>query len=146
MKEIPILGLKPKLHMTSSGLLHHYINESNSYNLGAITNHRPGAEGTRFDPVVGVKITGDAIAPYLDSLFRSFPDAHYELTSMAEKNTTVVFEWLMSGLNLEDNPATYKTIKLSGIDVIDIEDAKISSIRIYFDRQSYTGQFELIVE
>jgi steroid delta-isomerase-like uncharacterized protein len=134
--------------MSNIEIVQSYISASNNHDVNSIQKLFD-TSGTYVDPATGTEISGQHISGYLSVLFQGFPDLHYEITSMIESSNTVIFEWLMSGTNTGNSaahPATHKTIQLPGIDVITVDQAKIKSVKVYFDRASYAEQLGLVSE
>jgi steroid delta-isomerase-like uncharacterized protein len=107
-------------------------------------------DGKYTDPNCADGLSGAALAGYINGLYSVFPDLHFEtirLLSVDEK--TMVAEWVMRGTNsgsLKGLPPTGKAIALDGIDVFDVEDGRIKSVKGYFNGGTMMEQLGLQID
>jgi steroid delta-isomerase-like uncharacterized protein len=137
----------PEALMQSTEVARRYIEAWNSRSPAAIAGMFL-EDGTYSDPVTDGPLTGAAIARFAETLFTSFPDLGFEISSNVETSGGVVLEWIMSGTNtgsLRGLPPTGKRIALPGIDVIRVSGDRIASLRGYLDRQTMLEQLGLQV-
>ncbi len=133
--------------MTNTEIAKQYLDAWNTHNSEAIIKTF-AAGGTYSDPSAG-EISGDAIGAYAKRLWSSFPDLSFEIISISEAGSErVVAEWQMKGANTEafyGLPATNRNISLPGVDVIEIGNDGIKSVRGYFDTRTMLEQLGLQV-
>jgi steroid delta-isomerase-like uncharacterized protein len=132
----------PEALMQSTEVARRYIEAWNSRSPAAIAGMFL-EDGTYSDPVTDGPLTGAAIARFAETLFTSFPDLGFEISSNVETGGGVVLEWIMSGTNtgsLRGLPPTGKRIAVPGIDVIRVSGDRIASLRGYFDRHTMLEQ------
>lgn len=105
--------------------------------------------GTYRDPATGGELSGGQIAGYAEALFTAYPDLSFEIGEVrVSRSDTVIAEWVMRGTNLGPlggKPPTGGTVALPGIDVIEVSEGRIGSVRGYFDRQTMMEQMGLQV-
>ena len=103
--------------------------------------------GEYCDP--NIKILGQDIGKYVQSLWEAFPDLSFEIVSKAEvSNGMVAAQWLMKGTNkgsFQGLPATGKEVLLTGADFIKIANGKIESVVGYYDSKAVPEQLGLQV-
>jgi len=106
--------------------------------------------GTYIDPTLPEAVTGDAIGEYAAGLWETFPDLSFDVDRLASADDGVVLlQWTMRGTQegpLEDLPPTGETVALPGMDVIEVADAGIASVRGYFDGGTMLRQLGLRVD
>jgi ketosteroid isomerase-like protein len=96
----------------------------------------------------------DAIAEYLETFSRAFPDASWEPLSQLEVGDTAMDEGWFIGTHTgpletptgETIPATGKRVRLRECDVATVENGRITSHRFYFDQMDFAGQLGLAPE
>jgi steroid delta-isomerase-like uncharacterized protein len=100
-------------------------------------NHTSGGEA------VGL----EAIRRVVSSVFRTFPDIHFELRRLYVRDDLVVQEWTASATHR--NPVKYKdmmlqptgkTVRWNGMDVIPMRDSLVARKDVYADSVSYLRQ------
>jgi steroid delta-isomerase-like uncharacterized protein len=100
--------------------------------------------GTYADSATGGPLSGAAIAENAASLFTSFPDLTFDVSSQVwSGERTVVVEWHMRGTNLAPVAgiaASGRRIDLPGIDVIELEGNGLRAVRGYFDQKGFLEQ------
>jgi len=100
------------------------------------------------DPVVAQGVDNEGLGVYVSGLLRSIPDLRFDVLKLVPAgDDAVVMEWIMRGTNtgpLEQGPATNRSISLPGVDVIEVKNSRITSLRAYFDRMAYAEQLGLI--
>ncbi|MGH7527789.1 MAG: ester cyclase, partial [Gemmatimonadales bacterium] len=107
------------------------------------------AGGTYSDPATGGELSGGQIAGYAEALFTAYPDLSFEIGEVrVSRSDTVIGEWVMRGTNrgpLGGKPPSGGTVGLPGIDVIEVIEGRVGSVRGYFDRQTMMEQMGLQV-
>jgi steroid delta-isomerase-like uncharacterized protein len=133
--------------MTYLDISKKYFDAWNAHDADAIIKTFSPA-GTYSDPSTG-EITGDAIGANAKRLWSAFPDLSFEIVSLGEASSgRVVAEWIMKGTNtgsFHGLPATERVISLSGIDVIEIGNDGIKTVKGYFDTKTLSEQLGLQV-
>jgi steroid delta-isomerase-like uncharacterized protein len=133
--------------MTSLDIVRQYLDAWNAHDADAIVKTF-ATDGTYRDPTTG-EISGDEIAANAKRLWGAFPDLSFEIVSVAEAGAgRVVAEWIMNGTNTEafqGLPATGRAISLPGVDVIQVGEDGIRSVKGYFDTRAVPDQLGLQV-
>ncbi len=93
----------------------------------------------------GAGLNPVAMGVYVEALWEAYPDAAVEIKNIGEiAKGQVGMEWILRGKNsgyLPNNtPPTGRSIIVYGVSIIQFQGHKISSERIYFDRQSLLEQ------
>lgn len=107
-------------------------------------------DGFYSDPNCSQGVSGPALSGYINGLIAVFPDLHFEtirLLPVDEK--TMIAEWIMHGTNkgsLKGLPPTGKVIALEGIDVFDVKNGGIKSVRGYFNGGTMMEQLGLQID
>jgi steroid delta-isomerase-like uncharacterized protein len=105
------------------------------------------AEGvTYWDPFVDQQLGAEAMGGYAQQLLAAFPDLRFEATLVRSAEDFGVFEWVMRGRNSGTSslhPATNHELALPGIDLITVENARIRTIKAFFDVGQYARQLGL---
>lgn len=104
--------------------------------------------GTYVDANLDGPVRGDELAAYVTEVTTAFPDLHLEQRRLirAETDGLLVEEWTMHGTHhgpLDGLPPTGETLALEGMSVVEIAEEGITSIRGYFDQQSFAEQLGL---
>jgi predicted ester cyclase len=103
--------------------------------------------GTYTDPAAGEALQGEAMAAYADGLFAAFPDLCFELQEPRPTGPgTFVAEWTMRGSNtgpLNGAPPTGRRVALPGVDLVELGDPGLRSVRGFFDQQTLVEQLGL---
>lgn len=94
----------------------------------------------------------DAIAEMWTASRVTFPDAKLVVNLTVEDGDKVVSEWTFTATNLGELPmpdgttipATGKALTINGMDVIEIENGKITSHRLYYDNMAAFAQLGLV--
>lgn len=131
--------------MAPADLAQRYFDAWNRHDSAAIVDtFAPG--GTYSDPAAGT-LPGPAVGSYADALISAFPDLRFDLDShSATADARVVAQWVMRGTNrgsFAGAPPTGKEIALPGVDIIDIGEDGIRSVRGYFDQRTLVDQLGL---
>jgi steroid delta-isomerase-like uncharacterized protein len=114
--------------------------------------HELHADDIKFNAPGGFKATNakDATA-YAMTWLKAFPDGKMTVRTEITSGPWVVQEILMEGTHsapLESPngpiPATYKKVKGYGVQILKVENGKISEARIYFDQLDQLTQLGLI--
>jgi predicted ester cyclase len=108
-------------------------------------------DATMVTPDAGEIRGRDAIAEYLGTFSRAFPDASWEALSQLEVGDTAVDEgWFvgthtgpLAAPNGETIPATGKRVRLRECDIATVENGRITSHRFYFDQTEFLEQLGL---
>jgi steroid delta-isomerase-like uncharacterized protein len=96
-------------------------------------------------PITGTK----AITDYVTGTFTYYPDFNVEvLRAHAINDKTVVEEWIIKGTwkqpfpagPLAGKPATGKSFAVPGVSIVEIENGKVKTENVYFDRSSLLAQ------
>ncbi len=107
------------------------------------------AGGTYCDPSSGGRLSGEALAGYMNGLWAAFPDLSFEIVSMGEAGPGLVAaQWLMRGTNsgsMMGLPPTGKLVTVSGADFIRVANGKIQTVDGYFDSRGVPEQLGLEV-
>jgi predicted ester cyclase len=111
-------------------------------------------EATMVTPDAGEVRGRDAIAEYLGTFSRAFPDASWEALSQLEVGDTAMDEGWFIGTHTgplatptgESIPATGKRVRLRECDVATVENGRITSHRFYFDQMDFLEQLGLAPE
>jgi steroid delta-isomerase-like uncharacterized protein len=105
--------------------------------------------GTYSDPSSGGRLSGDALAGYMNGLWAAFPDLSFEVASAGEAGPDLVAaQWLMRGTNsgsMMGLPPTGKSVTLAGADFIRVSNGKILTVDGYFDTRALPEQLGLDV-
>ena len=105
--------------------------------------------GTYQDPTTPGPLSGEALRGYVQGLWAAFPDLRFELGQVHLIGARRVFaEWKMVGSNtgsMNGLPPTGKTVRLPGIDVIEIGSDGIHAVTGYFDSAVVPRQLGLDV-
>ena len=133
--------------MTYIDMAKQYLDAWNAHDADAIIKLFTSA-GTYSDPSAG-EITGDAIGANARGLWSAFSDLTFEVVSLVETTPgRVVAEWVMKGTNtgsFHGLPATERTISLAGVDVMEIGNDGIKTVKGYFDTKTLSEQLGLQV-
>jgi ketosteroid isomerase-like protein len=111
-------------------------------------------EATMVTPDAGEVRGRDAIAEYLGTFSRAFPDASWEALSQLEVGDTAMDEGWFIGTHTgplatptgETIPATGKRVRVRECDVATVENGRITSHRFYFDQMDFLEQLGLAPE
>ena len=111
-------------------------------------------EATMVTPDAGEVRGRNAIAEYLETFSRAFPDASWEALSQLEVGDTAIDEGWFIGTHTgplatptgETIPATGKRVRLRECDVATVENGRITSHRFYFDQMDFLEQLGLAPE
>ncbi len=105
--------------------------------------------GTYRDPTTPGPIGGDALREHVARLWAAFPDLTFELGAVQRAGDSQVHgQWTMTGCNLgslNGLPPTGKSVRLDGIDVIDLGADGIRGVRGFFDSAELPRQLGLDV-
>lgn len=93
--------------------------------------------GTYRDPTTPGPIGGDALRGHIGGLWAAFPDLGFEIGAVRRLDErSVLGEWTMIGTNtgsFSGLPPSGKSVRLAGIDVIEVGSDGIRSVRGWFD-------------
>jgi predicted ester cyclase len=136
----------PEVKDTTAG----FVAAFNAHDEKAL--HELHAENIKFNAPGGFKATNakDATA-YAMTWLKAFPDGKMTVRTELISGPWVVQEVVMEGTHtapLEGPtgpiPATYKKVKGYGVQILKVENAKITEARIYFDQLDQMSQLGLI--
>jgi steroid delta-isomerase-like uncharacterized protein len=101
------------------------------------------------DPLTGGPIRGDALCGYVQQLWSAFPDLDFELGSVHRVAEGCVHgAWTMVGTHggsFHGLPPTGRSVRLNGLDVIDVGPAGVKHVLGYFDSAVVPRQLGLDV-
>jgi steroid delta-isomerase-like uncharacterized protein len=108
-------------------------------------------DATMVTPDAGEIRGREAIAGYLETFSRAFPDASWEAKSQLEVGDTAVDEGWFIGTHTgplatptgDTIPATGKRVRVRECDVATVENGRITSHRFYFDQMEFLEQLGL---
>lgn len=133
--------------MMSNDLARRYFDAWNNHDPAAISGCF-APDGTYSDPTAGT-MPGAAVGGYAQALTAAFPDLRFDVESESQTaDGRVVAQWVMRGTNsgsFGGGPPTGKEIALPGVDLIDVADDGIRSVRGYFDQRTLVDQLGLQV-
>lgn len=95
------------------------------------------------DPWEGKTLSHQDFKERLQYSFNSFPDMHFEISSVIEEDSHVAITWVLTGTNLGnigEYPATNKRIKTKGITIYHFKDGLINGHTQVFDRTTVMTQ------
>ena len=106
-------------------------------------------DGHYEDPLTSGPIRGDALCGYVQQLWSAFPDLDFELGAVHRVADGCVHgAWTMTGTNsgsFQGLPPTGRSVRLSGLDVIDVGPAGLKHVLGYFDSAVVPRQLGLDV-
>ncbi|BCS32254.1 hypothetical protein TBR22_A14640 [Luteitalea sp. TBR-22] len=100
------------------------------------------ADGTFEDPVSGGAVGRASVPDSVEALARAFPDARFARVPVVAGARGVI-EWVMEGTHLgtwQGGPATGRTVRLEGVDVLEGDAAGLRRVRRYFDPTALAEQ------
>ena len=105
--------------------------------------------GTYEDPTTEGPVGREALAGIVARLCELFPNFAFERACSVAAGERHVVEWVLRGQNLrplaDDVTPTRKSIALRGVDVFEVGDGGIESVRGYFDQRAFYEQVGLMV-
>ena len=105
--------------------------------------------GTYEDPTTEGPVGPEAVPGIVARLCELFPYLAFEPASSVAEGRRRVVEWVLRGRNLvpiaEGVSPTGKWIALGGVDVFEVGDEGIESVRRYFDQRSFYEQIGMMV-
>jgi len=124
-----------------------YFDAWNAHNPDAILKSL-ASQGGYSDPCGGENLSGEGLKNYCAALFTAFPDIRFEITSTThDGGNRFTVEWLGKGTHkgpLLGSPATGRTFKWPGVDLIEVNDGKVLSVKGYFDQVTLLKQLGLL--
>ena len=128
-------------------LIDAYFEGWNAHDASAVARTF-AASGTYSDPTTERPLAGKDIARIMEPLCAAFPDLTFERTDGIGNETRHVVEWTLRGhnrgaLRAGINP-TDKEATLRGVDVFEIGEDGIRSVRGYFDQKAFFESFGLM--
>ncbi len=111
-------------------------------------------DATMVTPDAGEIRGREAIAEYLGTFSRAFPDASWEALAQLEVGDTAMDEGWFVGTHTgplatptgEEIPATGKQVRVRECDVATVQNGRITSHRFYFDQMEFLEQLGLAPE
>ena len=93
-------------------------------------------------------LASDVVFDLAQSSIVGFPDVSFDVVSILRAGDgIVVLEWVMRGTNTGSVPGlpppTGRTIALPGVDIFQFQTGKISSLKSYFDENTFAKQLGL---
>ena len=88
----------------------------------------------------------DAVEEFIRGVREGFPDFHIETEELLQSGETIMLEWTATGTNtgpIEGLPPTGRSIQVSGMSKVVVEDGAIQEDRIYYDYHDFAGQLGL---
>lgn len=135
--------------MNIQALVETYLYSWNEHDVDAIIALF-SEDGQYTDPNCADGLSGVALAGYINGLYSVFPDLHFEtIRLLSVDENTMIAEWVMRGTNsgsLKGLPPTGQAIALDGIDVFDVEDGRIKSVKGYFNGGTMMEQLGLQID
>jgi hypothetical protein len=127
-------------------LIDRYFDGWNAHDAGQLARTF-GAGGTYEDPTTDGAVLGAHIARVIEPLCAAFPDLAVERSKPIGDGSQLSVEWILRGHNLGAfRPGLAPTLKpavLRGVNVFDLGDAGIRSVRSYFDVNTFVHSFGL---
>jgi limonene-1,2-epoxide hydrolase len=119
--------------------VHRYIAALNAHDVPAIADAM-SPSGEYLDPNLDSPIGQQATGEYMKSFLDRFPDAHWDIVTLATSETDAALEWRLTGTFKPNG----KPVVATGGDFFtyDPETDRLSSIRGYFDVLSGRKQME----
>ena len=92
-------------------------------------------------------LASEVVFDLAHSSIGGFPDVSFDVVSiLSAGDGIVVLEWIMRGTNTGSVfgvPPTGRTISVPGVDIIHVQTGKISSLKSYFDENTFAKQLGL---
>jgi steroid delta-isomerase-like uncharacterized protein len=107
------------------------------------------AEGaTHHSPCLDYPLTGQAIAVFVKSVLRAYPDLRFEMISSGDTGGGLVASQLVlhathSGELMDGTPPTGRTVTYPVASFVQVENDKIRSEHVYLGRQTVAEQLGL---
>lgn len=124
-----------------------YFDAWNAHSPDAILKSL-ATHGSYSDPCGGENLSGEGLKNYTRAIFTAFPDLHLVMTSTTHDGANkFTVEWLGKGTHkgpLLGSPATGRTFNWLGVDLIEVLDGKVSSVKGYFDQLTLLKQLGLL--
>jgi steroid delta-isomerase-like uncharacterized protein len=107
------------------------------------------SDGVYSDAASGGILHGEAIATYAKALWAAFPDLHFETGRIAANGDGIfAVEWRIRGTNsgvFHGLPPTNRAVDVPGVDIVELNGAKLTSVTGYFDSRAVPEQLGLQV-
>ena len=105
-------------------------------------------DGAYYTPRFDHPLKGQAIADFLKSVFKAYPDVRLEVISSGDAGGGLVAtQWVLHGTHtgpfMDGTPSTGRTVSYAGASFTQVEGDKIRSEHVYFDRQMVAEQLGL---
>lgn len=89
----------------------------------------------------------DLVPELIKNAVEGFPDVSFDVVNITSGSEGLaVLEWVMRGTNTGSAfgvPPTGKTIAVPGVDIMHVQNGKISSLKSYFDDNTFAKQLGL---
>lgn len=85
-------------------------------------------------------------AQYRDQIEAGFPDVHFGIDALVAEDDIAMVEFRITGTHereFQGLPPTGREMEILGVDVLDIEDGKVTEWRTYYDREDLKAQMGL---
>ncbi len=95
------------------------------------------------DPWEGKTLDHETFKERLQFSFNSFPDIHFEITSLIPEEHHIAINWIMTGTNtgsIGPYPPTGKSIRTKGMTIYHFQDNLINGHTQVFDRMTVMKQ------
>jgi hypothetical protein len=86
------------------------------------------------DPVMSIGISGAELLPYFTKLLSRNPDWHWEAVEILPTPKGFCLKWKAS------IPTAGKNVEVMGLDIVEIQNEKITRNEVYFDRTVFTDR------
>ena len=129
-------------------LVHHLFQAWNNGNVAEILDCYAN-EFTREDIGKNKKYGKHQIEKSVTAYFTAFPDIHYDIEKLIEKDANIVVCWRASGHHkgkLMGIPATGKYVLFNGISILEIENKKINKVWYMWDEAGMLRQMGMLTE
>ena len=95
------------------------------------------ADSTYYEPDLSSgPVSGPSgVAEAAKKTWADWPNAQFTIVSMTIEDSRVVLEWRSTATH-----RTGKSVNLEGVDILDWQDSKIASARVYYDEHSRKRQ------
>ena len=129
--------------MTAIDLARAYYQAWNDHDAKAISGMFI-SDAVFHDPSAGAIQKKSAIIEYAKIMFLAFPDIKYDVTAQHDTGQgKIITEYTITGTNTGPLPSmmpTSKTMKVEAVDIMEVDNGKIKSLKGFFDRLAIAEQ------